>query len=347
MSACRASRVVASLLLASAALSAAKSCRGARIEAVAGKTYTITKQHGPWMIMVASFHSTAVDGEVDEGKTPQQAASDLVYELRTKGIPAYIYEIEPGSGLMQTIDRLGQPTRRRNLRNVKSLCVLAGNYPSIDDDVAQKTLAWLKKFEPNALQEGVAYATLPGSQRQKPLSGAFLCMNPLLSAEEVAARRVDPLLRQLNTGMRHSLADNPGEYTLLVAHFGGKTVTEVKHSPLGFDFLKDNDLDAAAIEANDLAAALRQDLDPQPGSPFRNLEAYVWHDRNESIVTVGSFQRPDDPAIQHYIKMFSPAPHPTTGEIQPRYLAIGEKGAGARVWAFVPTPQLIVAPKLR
>lgn len=345
MSACRMGRVLCLGVLSATLIWSVRDVAGARIEAVRGKSYSLTRQHGPWMIMVASFHTTAADGQTDEGKSPQEAANDLVYELRTKGIPAYTYEIEPESELLPTVDRLGQPVLRRNLRRVKSLCVLAGNYPSFEDDVAQKTLAWLKKYDPQCLKEGVTFKPTPG--RPLPLSGAFLCVNPLLSPDEVAARRVDPFVRQLNSGVRYSLAENPGEYTLMVAHFGGKTYTQLKSQPTLLEFLKDNDLDEAARQANELAAALRQDLDPQPESPFRNLEAYVWHDLSESIVTVGSFRGPDDPALQRYLQMFSPGIDPVTGQIQSRYLAIGGKNQPSRVWPFVPTPQLIRVPKLR
>jgi hypothetical protein len=345
MSACRMGPLLVAWLLSATILGGVRECTAARIEAIRGKSYTLTRQHGPWMIMVASFHTTAADGQTDEGKTPLEAANELVYELRTKGIPAYTYEIEPESEMLQTVDRLGQPVRRRNLRRVKSLCVLAGNYPSFEDDVAQKTLVWIKKYDPQCLKEGVTFKPTPG--RPLPLSGAFLCMNPLLSPEEVAARRVDPFVRQLNAGVRYSLSENPGEYTLLVAHFGGKSYTQLKNQPTLLEFLKDNDLDEAARQANDLAAALRQDLDPQPESPFRNLEAYVWHDLSESIVTVGSFRGPDDPAIQRYLQMFTGSIDPVTGQIQSRYLAIGGPKQPSRVWPFIPRPQLIPVPKVR
>src|SRR5690606_27088297 len=146
-----------------------------------------------------------------------------------------------------TRDRLGQPVRRKNLRQVRSLCVIAGNYPSFEDDIAQNTLKWLKAYEPNCLKTGVTFRPTPG--RQKPLSGAFLTVNPLLSPEEVASKNPDKLLRRLNSGVRHSLADNQGKYTLMIAHFGGKTFNELKQRKDLSDFLKDNDLDDAALQA--------------------------------------------------------------------------------------------------
>jgi hypothetical protein len=319
---------------------AARDCLAARIEAVAGKAYRLASQHGPWMVMVATFHSTGADGQTDEGKTPQQAADQLVLELRQQGVPAYTHEVENPAELFRTRDRLGQEVRRRNLRRVKSHCVLAGNYPSFDDDVAQKTLAWIKKFSPKSLTDGVSYRATPG--RPLPLSGAFLCINPLRSASDVAAHRVDPLLKQLNSGVQHSLTTNRGPYTLVVAHFGGKQFTELRETRSPQQFLTDNDLDDAAENANQLAVALRQDLDPQ--RQFRNLDAYVWHDHDHSIVTVGSFQSEHDPAIAEYRKLFAAVMNPQTGRLEPRYLSI--PGSVPKVWAFTPTLQVVRVPQL-
>ena len=62
----------------------------ARIEAIKGKKYRLTKQHGPWMIMVASL-AEPPDYRRHEGISYLEAADRLVYELRRKGLPAYVY----------------------------------------------------------------------------------------------------------------------------------------------------------------------------------------------------------------------------------------------------------------
>jgi hypothetical protein len=319
---------------------AARDCLAARIEAVAGKSYRLAAQHGPWMIMVATFHSTGADGQTDEGKSPQEAADELVLELRKQGLPAYVHEVENAADLIRVRDRLGQEVNRRNLRRVKSTCVLAGNYQGFDDPVAQQTLEWIKKFSPRSLTEGVAYRATPG--RPLPLSGSFLCINPLRSPEDVAARRSDPLIKQLNSGVQYSLSQNRGKYTLVVAHFAGKQFTELRETRSADKFLTDNDLDDAAVNANELAIALRQDLDPL--KQFRNLDAYVWHDHDHSIVTVGAFQSEHDPAIAHYRKQFAPIPNPATGRMEARYLSI--PGDQPKVWAFTPTLQVMRVPQL-
>ena len=98
-----------------------------RIEAVEGKVYHLTGNHGPWMIMVASFHPTGQEN--GQGKSPEEAANELVYELRQRGLPAYVYAIESGGETVVTRDRSGRPVQR-NERRSRSVGVLAGNYPN-------------------------------------------------------------------------------------------------------------------------------------------------------------------------------------------------------------------------
>jgi hypothetical protein len=347
MSVRRSCGLIGLVVLCATAGIAGRTCEAARIEAVQGKNYTLGKQHGPWMIMVASFHTTAADGKTVEGKSPQQAANELVYELRQIGLPAYTFEVENASETLDLKDRFGQEVRKKNLRRVKSLCVLAGNYASYADDVGQKTLAWLKKFNPKSLQDGVAFT--PTKARPSPLSSAFLCVNPLLTAEEVQmmGRENDPelraLLRQLNSGMRHSLHENTGAYTLVVAQFAGEQITQIGQARKTPDILAENNLDYAGLQANELVTALRQDLDPN--KRYRNLDAFVWHESHRSIVTVGSFSSPDDPAIAHYHKLFAAAGKGANGQPNTNYLAIS--GATPKVWAFMPVPQLMKVPSLR
>ena len=200
---------------------------GQTIEAVKGKQYGLTKKHGPWMIMVASFHAASPDGIVRDGKTPQQLADELVWELRNlkpNGIPAYTYAISAHDEKIRTTDRLGRDETRKFLTNQDHISVIAGNYPAFDDPLAQKTLAYLKKLQPACLQqEGVNY--LRTQRRQGPLGAAFLTVNPLLTPEEIRSRQVDPLIAKINAGGKYSLFENKGEFTLVVATFAGKTLT--------------------------------------------------------------------------------------------------------------------------
>jgi hypothetical protein len=346
-----------------------------RIEANPGKRYELTGEHGPWMIMVANFHTTAEDGITKEGKSPEQAADELVLELRQRGIPAYVYEIDPESRSFTTQDAYGRPVRRKNLRRVRSIGVLAGNYESVDDDTAQRTLKWIKRYDPKCLQEGVVYVPRndvrsAAGERQTPLTAAFLTINPLLDPEEVASRNIDPLLLRLNHRERHSLLENKGRVTLIVASFAGKVQTVAGQSDDGprgsqdsgglSSFLKDNDLDDAAQQARALVLALRQ---------AEQVDAYVWHDRYESYVTVGAFKSENDPGIaalrarfgsQKPITLVGPAEILASPGSGLKYLAVDSAGhkidpastdptlsSNYQVWAFDPNPRTMRVPRAR
>lgn len=343
-------------------LACASLAHAARIDAQPGKKYTLTRENGPWMVMVASFHSTSQDGSVEEGKTPEQAADELVLELRQLQIPAYVHSINPSAAPVITQDSVGRQVRRKNLRQQKSIGVLAGNYKGIDDSTAQKTLTWLKAFNPKCLQDGVIFEKT--KKRPTPLAGAFLTMNPLIPAEEAGAyHNVDNFVLRLNHSERNSLLENKGKFTLVVATFAGKSGVE---TPLGFgglgkSFSEDDDLDIAAQEARDLAAAMRQ---------VENVDAYVWHDRYQSVVTVGAFASSNDAAVKPLMTRFGARQQvntlvPTYNnsvqvlaiDAQGRKIPFNERGeintgsetlpAGFRIWAYDPAPQLMAVPKKR
>ena len=305
--------------LAGMTVASAAPAQAASIDATRGKPYKLTKQHGPWMIMVASL-SAPPEAMRTKGLSPQEAADELVYELRKKGIPAYTFKQDDVYDQVKTIDRHGRERTSSYTAQKGSIGVLAGNYEDPESAVAQKTLDFLKTFEPQVLtgvkdsgrfvqrlKNGGILRRTPG--RPKPLSGAFLTINPLLSPEEATRAKADPLLLKLNRGMDHSLLENKGRYTVVVASFYGNSQTQIGSSRLQPDrLIKVGNLDSAAENAWQLARALRQGnfVVYEGNNPGRQqaFEAYVWHDRYRSLVTVGSFDRPDDPAIGKIINTF-------------------------------------------
>lgn len=323
----------------------------ARIDADPGKEYKLSKNRGPWMISVATFHTNDPKGQTKSGKTPEQAAHELIIELRKLGMPAYVYIHDPETERVTVTDRIGREEVRKNLRRVRSVLVLAGNYNDIHDKLAQDSLKWIKKLNPKSLQEGVKY--VPSKGRPTPLSGAFLTINPLLSPDEVARNTRDPLLIKLNSGENYSLSENRGEYTLVIGRFYGKQVNVKPGDELpGIkNFLKDNDLDNAAIGARELVTVLRGKYDPE--GTFNNVDAYIWHTRTESIVTVGSFASQNDPAIARYKKMFGPRLETFEDgrtNYQPGHLKLngfGKNRDQVRLWAFEPNPQLMRVPLIK
>jgi hypothetical protein len=290
--------VLCACLLATPAWAAPPNFSGKtnEIEAVKGKKYVLGPQHGPWMIMVASLSEPPPEYRAD-GPGPVEAAHDLVYELRKKGIPAYFFEQQEEIQPLHTLDHGGRAARRVVKAKDHRVCVIAGNYPSADDTVAQKTLNWIKDFSPPAFKEHAVFHPTPG--RPKPLSGAFLTINPLLSPADLAQQQTDPLLLKLNTGRKYSLLNNQGKYTLVVASFRGKAELLSKSENRDLEISKA--LDEAGYHAEILCQLLRE----QKLHHQRQFDAYVWHDRDRSLVCVGAFDSENDPLIPRMFELFA------------------------------------------
>ncbi|MEX2286082.1 MAG: hypothetical protein WD648_03270 [Planctomycetaceae bacterium] len=345
------------------------------IEAERGKQYQLTKEHGPWMIMVANFRSVREEDRT-EGMSPKEAADELVFELRSKGIPAYACSQGSLSAQLGEQGAIpGQKARGKYRPQEESITVLAGNYESPEDKVAQKTLAHIKKYQPkfmrggekkgryiNKLSNGGVYRKTPG--RPGPLSGAFLTINPTLTPEEARQKKGSPLLVKLNSGGEYSLLENPGQFTLIVASFYGKAVTlsrpnristvsggavnmtpENRLQAIKENFKVSDALDKAAEDAWELAKTLRQ---------TRGIPAYVWHDEHRSIVTVGSFQSPNDSRINEWAEKFGAKvrQHPVTKQeilaaeavTIPQEIKPGMKPE--KQWILDPVPKLMKVPTL-
>ncbi|MCC6492239.1 MAG: hypothetical protein IT424_04380 [Pirellulales bacterium] len=287
--------------------------------------YTLAETNGPWLIMAASF----------TGEGGESEARNLVAELRSKfNLPAFYYgmtftldERDLGRG----IDDYGAPIRRRYKRGsqVVEHAVLIGEFPHIDDPEAQNLLERVKTLQPECLKveagEATSQSLIDVRQFQKslnqrlgkpaargPMGHAFLTRNPLLPKEYFTPPGVDAEVAKWNKGVKYSLLDCPGKYTIQVATFTGRTMLKAAN-----DGVPDNlspramtakdPLVVAAENANKLTIALRE----------KGWEAYEFHDRHESIVTVGSFnemQRFDDgrllpatPDAQIIINTFSAA----------------------------------------
>jgi hypothetical protein len=279
--------VVVCLGLVSFAATASPLFAKTRIEAVKGKLYPLSKENGPWMIMITSLW-----GELPEQKVrAEQASHELVFELRALGIPAYSFKQEGHLDELETLDRYGKMQKRYFAAQRDSILVVAGNYPSVEDDRAQKTLKYIKQLRPKCL-EPVA-KLVPGGK--SPLHRAFLTRNPLLPDDVKSQKVADPLLLRLNSGIEHSLFQNPHKYSLVVASFNGKSqVDPAKFQEFEKKLATEVSLDSAGEESWRLAKALRA----------RNVQAYVAHERYRSIVTVGGFDSPNDPEIGRLIQQY-------------------------------------------
>lgn len=274
-----------------------------RIDADPNKSYPLTAENGPWLIMAATF----------SGEKAQEQAKELVYELRSRyKLAAFTHEVvfdytKPTE--FRGVNRYGSTKKGAYARKKKidEFAVLAGEFSSIEDPAAQKTLEKLKKASIDCMdlnkrhsegkkdyrslgylrslldseaekvksQKGIA------AQQRGPLARAFITSNPLLPKEYFAPKQgVDKFVLELNEDLEHSLLTCPGKYTVKVATFNGHVEIDQKKIEQLLNGKKmPSRLEQAALMAHTLTLALRK----------KGFEAYEFHDRFSSIVTVGSF----------------------------------------------------------
>jgi hypothetical protein len=274
------------------------------VEANPNKSYWLTEDHGPWMILATSF----------AGEGAEAQAHELVLELRRRyKVEAYMHKrqfdyTEPVYG--KGLNRFGGPKRMkyRNAVKFEEIAVVVGNYTSSDAPGSQDDLELIKTAKPDCLditgqngkkttQRFVALRELqrlvhadPEKRKLGPMRRAFIARNPLLPKEFFVADGIDPFVVEMNKHVKHSLLNNPGRYTVRVASFQGEAGflgedSENKRDGgggfLGLPPLKKRSkLEIAADNAHRLTEALRK----------RGIPAYEFHDRFESVVTIGSFE---------------------------------------------------------
>lgn len=267
-----------------------------RIDADPSKSYELNEEQGPWMILAATF----------SGDGAEQQSQQLVLELRKKfKLEAFTFvrhiddtQPQPGLGL----NKYGEQKKMRPINAVKydEIAVLVGNYPSFEDSRAQKALQTLKHAKPEALTRKGGETTSqsmgvlrhvqkhfnPKLKEMGPMRAAMICRNPLIPDEYFRQGGLDKLVLNMNQGVEFSLLDCPGRFSVRVATFRGKDTMILKD----IDRLNKEDrvtdkLAEGAEKAHVLTGALRK----------LGYEAYEFHDRHESVVTVGSFESVGEP----------------------------------------------------
>ncbi|MCA9033675.1 MAG: hypothetical protein KDA91_01035 [Planctomycetaceae bacterium] len=346
-------------------LAACASSAFAEIEAVKGKRYTLSRQHGPWMIMVASLRDVEdEDRRLKSGMTAWEAADELVFELRKKGIPAYTFSVE------RKVEDLSKETgitgfeHRRIVAQQGYISVLACNFKSNQDEKIDVVLDYLKnKFRPQFLMDeanGGLFAKTPG--RPGPLK-PWVTVNPLLSPAEVKERTISledqKLILSLNSDSDYSLLKNRGKYTLVLATFSGNMITQLggkadSKSMLRFGSSFGSNLDESAKEAWAMTEGLRH---AKSAGYDQDYEAWLYHDRNRSYVTIGEFNSLNDPRIQTLATQFRAKlrRNPATGEeeMMPEVFSlprnarkVGNELKYDRWWMFDGEPKLMEVPRI-
>jgi hypothetical protein len=314
-----------------------------RLAADPTELYPVADTNGPWTIMAATF----------SGDGAEEQARKLIYELRSEyKLPAYSYQkkfeySKPVQGKGLTPQGEAPMMRYRQDDDRVEIAVLVGDFMTVDDPQAQQVLKRLKAARPKTLEvdpekSHQALAMYRGLQRKAkealaaqgaktdnrgPMANAFVVTNPILPPEYFVPKGIDKLVLEMNEAVPHSLLDCPGPYTVKVATFTGHSIIldQKKQDAISRGQMPKSQLEEAAKNAHILTEALRK----------KNYEAYEFHDRKSSIVTIGSFasvgtKRPDgkieiNPQIHQIMKTFgaqaSIEPGQTAQVGQPKKLA--------------------------
>ena len=303
-----------------------------RIDADPNKTYELTEDHGPWMILAATF----MEGD------SEQLAHELVLELRKRfKMKAYVHyrdydQTNQVQGL--GVDKIGRQKVMRYANNTRftGTAVLVGNFDSINDPKLKTTLNELKYASPHCLAGDSGQWTTNRMnairrwaklgfakeeiEKKGPMGAAFATRNALLPAEVFSCAGVEKFVAEMNEDVKYSLLDNRYKYTVKIATFSG-TSTISKDEIDAFRNRKkmESRLADAAMKAHRLTLALRK----------QRVEAYEFHDRHESIVTVGGFvdirtqglggRVTTDPRVLQVMEYFGTQRKEVPGESLPRF----------------------------
>ena len=252
--------------------------------------HELSEEDGPWMILATTF----------VGQNAKQRAERTAQEIRSAlRLPAYIYREEFNfTGNERESVLPGRRVRYANPHSYAAYAVLVGEYDTVDHPRIEKDLKTLKTYDlsvfrdPNEVRAEMSTASpattikafshkLFQSRKGRgkgPLANAFVTRNPLLPEEYFDAPEVDSFVKQLNEGNAYSLLECRGKYTVVVCTFEGLgTIVDGRKEK---NFVPSIDrLDKFALDAAKMTKQLRRDGE----------EAYQYHDRYRSLVTVGSF----------------------------------------------------------
>lgn len=336
-----------------------------KVEADPDKEYVLDERCGPWIINAASF---AAGGDAQRYAAAEKQAHDLVLELRQKfKLEAYTYRMSfdftkstEGNGLTKA----GEPRRMKYLRDNKfdEIAVVVGHFASVEDPQLEKTLDRLKYARPLVFERPENRGTQrmstmrqiyhqiapdPTRKTKGPMGAAFATRNPLLPEALFNAKGLDPFVVEMNRDLPHSLLKCPGRFSVRVASFRG--VDTMK--PADFERLTSQQrqyarIDEAAIKASKLCKLLRD----------QGVEAYEFHDRTESLVTVGSFNdcgqpRPDgkieiNPAVHRIMEAYGPVKQAKPGtNVEEVFARVVTVDNGKMSLRFDPQPLPVEVPK--
>ncbi len=260
------------------------------VEAKVNKSYELTEVDGPWMILAANFAGEGAKGRAER----------LALEIRRDmKLPAFIHhEHFDFTGKVSKRVELAEKLRYANQYEYEAYAVLVGEYDTVEHPAIDRDLAAIKVAKPSVLTDAAEvaaetattnpvttlkamhqrFADRKADKSKGPMAGAFVTRNPMLPDDYFDAPEVDSFVRQLNEDKSHSLLDCEGKFTVVVKTFEGmgKLVSAATNS--NFEPSSER-MDKYAADADKMVRELRA----------QGVDAYQFHDRTRSIVTVGSF----------------------------------------------------------
>lgn len=254
--------------------------------------YELRQEDGPWLILASTL--------VGEGA--RERANKLAIEIRSDlGLPAFIYkENFDFTGKPKDFQRTQKRVRYANQYQYEAYVVLVGEYDRVDHPSVDRDLKSIKSATPTILEDPKEVAAelnaqTPasavkvvatklkamslGGRRPGPMAGAFVTRNPMLPEDYFEAPLVDSFVSQLNEDFQeHNLLDCEGKFTVVVKTFSGSNT--IANSKQEKSFVPNaKRLDKMATDAAMMVNELRK----------KGVQAYQFHDRERSLVTVGSF----------------------------------------------------------
>ncbi|MCO8123260.1 hypothetical protein NHH03_16040 [Stieleria sp. TO1_6] len=316
-------------------------------------SFVLSEEDGPWLLLATTF----------VGADAQQRAERTAIEIRSKlRLPAFIYEEDfDFTGTAGHDKASGRSARYANPHQYQAYAVLVGEYDSVNHNNIDRDLERLKTADLDVFRDpkevAAEYNTeTPASMikafgeqlfkerkghGRNPLAAAFVTRNPMLPDSFFQQPEVDSFVQQLNEDKSNSLLQADGKFTVVVRTFGAcGTIIGAKNEDKFEPSAKR--MDQFARQADKMVRALRK----------QGEEAYQYHDRDRSVVTIGSFESlgrelPDggfeyEPEIRRVMQQYSALNASRSSRVP------GRQGVAANHVAMIPfdvQPMPIAIPK--
>jgi hypothetical protein len=312
--------------------------------------YAVTPQVGEWMVLAASYTGEHARDLAEQFVKQLRDRKVPAYIFDYADWQRFKEEEE-----RERMEKANpNAVHRRRRTKIHGHCgVLIGGYKTSEDanKAMQVIKGWKKEtdipkvYYPNG-EEAVEYLTIAGERNQSgaplqdpfapgtpgvtevkqlgrakvnPFQRSIVCRNPSMARQQQQTNpedKVDPLWKELNSGEEYSLLKNRKNYTLVIKFYQGSgqlrndapKTSKTFLDKLGLGSKSQDILDASAMQAHELARFLRQ----------YDLETFVLHMRNGSLVTVGGFDSLDDEQLHRMQdKLSRMRLHPVRGTIEP------------------------------